>query len=148
MVIECPTMKHAKLELIHDFNFEVFGINSSCKPHKLAWQINQTLNVHLIKEEDLLLEFIKDNCQQYFIHYKYETEHSCYKLIKNKACEYNNASKPFLVPELKNYDYLFIINTPFGEGKSFLQLLKSISLVEYINTIEVSSLTSKENLIF
>ena len=50
-------MKVNKLVVDFDYNFKMLGIISSAKEYKLAWSINQYLKIHLIKTEDINLQF-------------------------------------------------------------------------------------------
>lgn len=142
-------MKTSKLVVEHDYEFEVYSIITSIKAHKLAWVLNDALHINLIKELDLMFEFLKEKSKLYFINYKFETDYSYFRLVKNKACEYYNTSKPFLIPELKEYDYLLIFSKQTElNGSVVINKLKNISSVEYINAVEIDNLKSKENLIF
>ncbi len=142
-------MKTSKLIVQHDYDFELYAIISSVKTYKLAWELNQVLNIVLSKKQDVLFEFLKEKSKLYFINYKFETEYSCFRFIKNKACEFYNTSKPYLIPELKEYDYLLLLaNSSVFDEKKILEQLKKISNIEYINLVEINTLKSKENLIF
>ena len=142
-------MKTSKLIVEHDYDFELYAIISSVKAYKLAWVLNQSLNVDFAKEDDALFEFLKEKSKLYFINYKFETEYSYFRFIKNKSCEYYNTSKPYLIPELKEYDYLLLFSINSELDKTILiDKLKNISNIEYLNLIEINTLKSKENLIF
>jgi hypothetical protein len=70
--------------------------------------------------------------------------------LQNKSCEYINAAKPYLIPELKDYDYIIKLG---GEPslinrEEIIKKLKGIQLIEYIKKIDINKLKSKENLIF
>ena len=142
-------MKTSKLIVEHDYDFELYAIISSIKAYKLAWVLNQSLNIDLAKEDDALFEFLKEKSKLYFINYKFETEYSYFRFIKNKSCEYYNTSKPYLIPELKEYDYLLLFSLNSELDKTTLiDKLKNLPNIEYLNLIEINTLKSKENLIF
>lgn len=141
-------MKASKLIVELDYDFEVCSLISVLKSHKLAWIINQVLNINLTKKEDLLFEFVKDKSKLYFINYKFETDFSYFRLIKNKSCEYYNSIKPYLIPELKEYDYLLLYSQSQILDKTIINKLKNVPDLEYVNKVELNTLKSKENLIF
>lgn len=141
-------MKASKLIVELDYDFEVCSLISALKAHKVAWIINQVLNINLTKKEDLLFEFVKDKSKLYFINYKFETDFSYFRLIKNKSCEYYNSLKPYLIPELKEYDYLLLYSHSQILDKTIINKLKHIPELEYVNKVEIDTLKSKENLIF
>jgi len=142
-------MKAIKLEVEYDFDFEFIGMRSSLKGHKLAWHINKSLNINLKKEGEITLDFLNEG-QMSIVSYLFEIKHSYFRLIKNKSSEFINIASPFLLPELKDYDYFIQIG---DESRSFdtpqiVDKVKTISGVEYIKTVEIENLKSKDNLIF
>ncbi|HEX8546303.1 MAG TPA: IPExxxVDY family protein [Cytophagaceae bacterium] len=142
-------MKSTKLIVEYDYDFEVLALISSVKAYKLAWFLNKELKIKLCKSEDLYFDFIKEG-SIVISNYIYQTEFSIFRLLKNKSCEHSNTSKPYLLPELKKYDYVIQLS---GEISMFpltaLQdTLKHIPSVEYVKLIDIDSIKSKENLIF
>ncbi|MFN6945084.1 MAG: IPExxxVDY family protein [Cytophagaceae bacterium] len=142
-------MKASKLIVEYDYDFEVLGIISSAKDYKLAYNINKALNIDLEKTQDLSLEFLKDGKIQ-IAQFVFETEYSCLRLLKNKPIEFYNVSKPFLIPEMKEYDYFIHLS---GEGnmwnaKELESTLKIIPIIQYVLKIDINNLKSRENLIF
>ena len=142
-------MKSARLVVDFDYDFTLLGIISSAKEYTLAWHINQLIKTHLIKSEDINLQFQND-CNILVSCYLYSTEYSDIRLIKNKSIEFSNIAKPYLIPELKEYDFfIHILNegTVF-ETEGMLELLQSCSTIQYVRKIDVEELKSKDNLIF
>jgi hypothetical protein len=141
--------KTIKLVVDYDYDFELIGIISSLKGHKLGWCINNELRIDLRKEDDLCIDFLHEG-QLVIIHYIYETEYSNFRLIKNKSCEFANIASPYLIPELKEYDYFIQIKDESGvySVSGIIEKLKHISGIEYIKEIETENLKSKDNLIF
>ncbi len=142
-------MKPIKLVVEYDFDFEIIGLITSLKGHKLAWAINNELKIELRKQEDINIDFLHEG-QLVIINYIYQTEYSNFRLIRNKSCEFVNIASPFLIPELKEYDYFIQLE---DESSSFSvseikEKLKNISGIEYIKVIETENLKSKDNLIF
>ena len=142
-------MKPIKLVVEYDFDFEIIGLITSLKGHKLAWMINNALKIELRKEEDINIDFLNEG-QLVIINYIYQTEYSIFRLIRNKSCEFVNIASPYLVPELKEYDYFIQFedeSSTFGISE-IKEKLKNISGIEYIKVIETENLKSKDNLIF
>jgi hypothetical protein len=142
-------MKTNKLVVDFDYDFKMIGITSSAKEYKLAWSINQLLKIHLIKSEDINLQFQND-CNILVSTYLYSTEYSQLRLLKNKSIEFSNIAKPYLVPELKDYDYFIHI---LDEGSIFdaekmKVKLQNCASIQYIKLLDVSEIKSKDNLIF
>ena len=141
-------MKAIRLVINHDYDFEVLALISPEKDYKLAWNINKLLNVEFRRDQDLCLEFGKGN-KLIFSNFKYDTEYAGLRLLRNRSFD-SLESRPFLLPELKEYDY--IIKSE-GEKdifnmKEIAEKLKSLPLIQYIKKIEIHTLKSKENLIF
>lgn len=142
-------IKTSKLVVDYDYDFEMYAIISAVKPFKIAWMLNNILNINLVKEEDLLFEFVKEKSKLYFINYKFESQYSYFRLIKNKACEFINTIKPYLIPELKDYDYFVIFDCQDKSIEIDLdENIRNITSVEFVKKIDVNILKSKENLIF
>lgn len=141
-------MAVAKLVLEYDYDFDLFGVISAAKDYKLAWIINNELNIQLARERDLVFQLPRQGKMR-IANFIFETDYSTLRLFKNKSVEFENVSKPYLVPELKEYDYLFQYE---GESDTFsndelLEHLQRQSQIQYVKTIDVENLPSRENLI-
>lgn len=143
----------SKEKLVLDYfedDFLLYGIISDVKEFKLAWQLNQCFQLDFVLQEDAELVF-KGNKKMFISYYIADEEHFRVKLIKNRAVESEGVQSPFVLPELKNYDYLLMVE---GEDyDAFEQLSPSDqfnkgSFVQYSNTIDIDSLKSVDNLIF
>ncbi len=141
--------KTIKLVVEYDYDFDLIGIIAPLKGHKLAWYLNNELRVDLKKEDDLYIDFVNEG-QLVIINYIFETEYSNFRLIKNKSCEFANIASPYLIPELKEYDYFILVKDESGTFSvpEAMEKLKNISGIEYIKEIETENLKSKDNLIF
>ena len=142
-------MRKRKLEAEFDYNFILFGVISALKEYKLAWFLNDKLDIMLNKSADIEIEFLKS--QNLIIsNYLFETEHSCFRLLKNKSADQFETNLAYLVPELKRFDYLILVQG-FEDTFSINDLkttLASIPNVQYVQHFEIDDLKSKENLIF
>lgn len=142
-------MKKIKLDAEVDFNFSLWGIISALKEYKLAWLLNKNLDIQLDKIEDIEIEFL--NSQNLIIsNYFFEMEYSNIRLLKNKSVDQFSESSAFLLPELKRFDFLLIING-FEDTFTDLKLKENISAIpgiQYLQSFPVESFKAKENLIF
>ena len=141
-------MRKSKLFIEYDYNFDLAGIISQAKDYKLAWSINQILNIHLVKGPDIELEYL-DQENVLVSNFIYETENSILRILKNRS-DQENETKPLLLPELSDFDF-FIMSHDSGDAfdmKEILKSLKTLDIIQYVQLIDVSKLKSKENLIF
>lgn len=140
-------MKKTKLLIDYEYDFTLLAVLSNVREYKLAWSINKQLHIRLVKENDLHLNFL--NQQNLIVsNYKFATEHTTFRLLKNKSVQ--DGSNAFLIPELRGFDYLVMIQGvgDFFEGMNIEQALKDIPLIQYISKVNINQLKSKENLIF
>jgi len=141
--------KRNKLIVDYDYNFNLIGMISPVKDYKLIWSINHQLNVKLVKNTDLILEYL-DQQKLVISNFLFETENSSLRILKNKAEDGDELKKSYLLPELKNFDYFLMLE---GSGDTFNiseieGKLKNLEIIQYLTKIDVSKLKSKENLVF
>ena len=77
-------------------------------------------------------------------------EYSNIRFLKNKSVDQFSESSAFLLPELKRFDFLLIING-FEDTFTDLKLKENISAIpgiQYLQSFPVESFKAKENLIF
>ncbi len=122
---------------------------SPVKDYKLIWSINNQLKVKLVKNNDLILEYL-DQQKLVISNFLFEIENSSLRILKNKAEDGDELKKSYLLPELKNFDYFLMLE---GSGDTFNiseieGKLKNLEIIQYLTKIDVSKLKSKENLVF
>jgi len=142
-------MKKTKLFEALDYDFELLGLVSNVKEHKLAWQLNQLPFFHFVKKDDIKIEFNYDtsilisNCKSEKLHHEFT-------LLKNKLSFSNHASLNYLIPELYRFDY-FIKFRVLVDGFDIDQLISSIRnlpVVDYMTLLDLSKIKQKENLLY
>lgn len=139
-------MTKFQLDVDYDFDFRLIGISCHSKDYRLCWALNNQLEIQLEKvHRENAASGLKKNGIAIESLYTYfdEESHSAYQLLYNK---HNNN---LLLPEQKLADFLLIIDQMNEEF--FENLLKKIKEIDLVNTafvIDVSTLKSKENLIF
>jgi len=142
-------MKKRRLEADIDFDFDIIGLICPLKEYKLAWHINASLDIQLIKENDIEIEFIRNQNLQ-ITNYLYQKEHSYLRMLKNRSITEFDENPAFLLPELNKFDFIILVQG-FEDTLSINDLkskLGSIPKVQYVQSFAVESLKSKENLIF
>lgn len=142
-------MKKNRLVARFDFDFSLLAIVSQLKEYKLAWYINEEMSIKLVKQEDEIFEFL-GNLKLFISNYKYQTEHSVVRLLVNRSLEEGTSTKQHLIPELKQFDYLMLMEgADYGpDPLPVRNRLRALEGVQLVNVIDIEHLKSKENLIF
>ena len=142
-------MAKNKLTVTYDFNFTLIGFNSNVKPHKIAWFLNNNEDFDFSKTEDLVIEFNEDKNIQ-IAQFLHEDEFSKYRILKNRAEASETSFDAFLLPELKQFDYLVTLeneSTTFDENV-FYNKIRQIPFVQFAIKVDLNTLKSRDNLIF
>ncbi|MBB6611078.1 IPExxxVDY family protein [Pontibacter sp. Tf4] len=142
-------MKLFYLDDDYEYDFDLYGLVSSGKEYTLAWWLNKTFAMRLIKQTDLCYT-LPDRQQMLVSNYEFCSEHSTIRLLRNKALGTITARKPYLLPEIKQYDYVLHItgSLPRLYPHNFINTLLRIPLVQYVKQFDPLALNNKENLIF
>lgn len=135
--------KRALIEASYDFS--LWGINSGMEDYRLCHELNRHRNWHFKRVDDIEIGKPDSAGYKYFKVYKYENPIDFYtlELLQNK-----NAGN-ILVPELKNFDFLFLLHgeEAYFEKESFTESLRRIQGVQSAIELDVHSLKSKSNLL-
>lgn len=142
-------MKTFKLEVEYDYEFDLFGLVSSSKEYKLAWSLNKSLNIRLIKQQDLNFDFYNKG-RLVISNYRHMSEHSTIRLFRNKSVDLSTLKKPFLVPDIKEYDYIIQMTGGLSDFRhqELLNCFKRVPQIQYVKKFDPNSLKFKENLMF
>ncbi|MEO9869698.1 IPExxxVDY family protein [Ekhidna sp.] len=142
-------MKKNKLDGGYAIDFDLFGLVCNKKEYKLAWHINEAMNISLIKQEDVKIEYA-DNTAILISNFIYETEFQTIELLQNKLVGGGNVKNQLLLPELKQFDYLMKFKDQTGEltTGNVNVIFKEISIIEYAIRLNFDTLKSKENLLY
>lgn len=142
-------MKTLYLDIEYDFDFDVYGIVSPVKEYKLAWALNRGLDIKLAKQHDLCYDMLGRE-RMIISNYAYSTDFSVVRLFRNKAIGSTTLKKPYLLPEIKEYDYILQItgNLHSLYSQEFFKTLLNSPLVQYVKQFDPRSFKFKENLIF
>ena len=142
-------MKHFYLDTDYDYDFDLYGLVSSGKDYTLAWWLNKLFALHLTKQKDLCYT-LPGREKLLVSNYEFCTDHSIIRLFRNKALGTYTLRKPYLLPDMKEYDFVLQINgsLPKMYPQNFVNMLLHIPLVQYVKQFDPLSLKFKENLIF
>ncbi|MCX8490045.1 MAG: IPExxxVDY family protein, partial [Cyclobacteriaceae bacterium] len=124
-------MKKKTLDISYSYDFDLLGIISPLKGYKMAWEINNCLNVKLVKDKDLCISF-KKKTEFNFSHFSYTSEAWVLKLFRNKPLELE-LPKVELVPEFPHFDFVLLTQSDDPAKSNRLQeVLRLISSVELV----------------
>ncbi len=136
----------AKREFIDAaFDFTIWGINSGIEDYRLCLNLNQYIGCNFKRMNDI--EFYSPQIKGYkhfnSFRYKNETDFYTLELIQNK-----NSGNIF-IPELKNFDFLFLFQgeDDYFEKEVFIEKLRKIPGVQSFIELDINSLKSKHNLL-
>ena len=140
-------MKKKRLDIEYTFDFELYGIISTVKAYKLAWELNNALGSKLVKSEDYSI-VNKNKAVNNYLHYAQIGEVNSLRLFKNKPNEESSA-KDFLVPEHPHFDFILLTHgEAFADSNRLQQLLRNIPSIELVAFIPLAALKTKEYFIF
>ena len=142
-------MKTLRLDVEYDYDFELYGLVSSSKEHLLAWNLNNAFKIRLKKQDDLSLDFLSKG-RLVISHYLYRTEHSTIRVFRNKSVNLSTLKLPFLIPDIKEYDYIIQITGMLSDfyDQELLSRFRKLPIVQYAKQFDPNELRFKENLIF
>lgn len=142
-------------------DYSLIGIHSTEEDYRLAFLLNNYLNIKLTRFKDNL-DFKNSSASFPLFEYKDEANFINYYLINNKFTELtdnqykeglfggNYSTTSYLIPEKKKVD--FFLKIEGCNNEDFIQnLINDLNKIDQIITsysIEPISLKSKENLIF
>lgn len=127
-----------------DYDFFVIGITCHAKDYRLCWAINKLLNINLEKDTDIELTSKKGKTSKHSCYYYLDdfTEKE-YRLISNKS------ESNLLVKEQKQADfYLLLYENDNETVKEILSELRTINIILMCFEVNITTLKSKENLLF
>lgn len=141
-------MKTFILDVEYECDFALFGLVSSTRDYTLAWTLNRALRLRLVRQPELLLNLLSRG-RLVFTHYLHATENLTFRLLRNRSIAPSNLKKPFLAPDIKEYDYLLAVSNGSGilADDELLQQLTALDAVQYACQFDPNSLKYKDNLI-
>ena len=101
-------MKTFTLDFDYECDFDLFGLVSSTRDYTLAWNLNRALRLRMVRQDELLLKLLHHG-QLVFSHYCHAGESLTLRLFRNRSMAPSVLKKPFLAPDIKEYDYLLTV---------------------------------------
>ncbi|MGX5819931.1 IPExxxVDY family protein [Chitinophaga lutea] len=136
-------------QLVDDFFEDTWlaGIITQARDYQLCWQINQHLRLDFRVNNSLEINLTKNRRSFYFSVYEYQ------ELTKSAAHYlYNNHCKAeFLLPELKNVDYIWLIKGNYYQAQDVRNLIdqcRKVEVVQLVSLLDLKDIKNKINLIF
>lgn len=127
------------------FDFILIGIICEKKDYRISMELNKKLEINLSKEDEYSVFNSKRMEDKTFSFYEYTTEDDDrFNLISNKS------QKGFLLPELNQIDYLFVVRLlrMTLEENDILNAIKEIPIILGAYKLDATQLKSGENLVF
>jgi hypothetical protein len=133
------------IEVDFDFDFTLWGIATTLRDYQICWELNRALKLQLSREEDIEFSNPHKGKHLLFSLFRYydEMDKCLYHLLGNKY--YNE----FLVPEVKEADYLFRLTgeVPDDFITDITKAVKLVPKVMAVIPLKASELKSRHNLI-
>lgn len=140
--------KKLKLEVSFEWNGYILAIVSSWPDYKLAWKLSRELGIELARQEEHRLTYSGDK-KNSFLLYQFNNEYTTFRLLKNRAFQIEETNQPFLLPEIKEFDYLFLIETEADiDFEGIINKIRNIESVQLLKSFNPETLKSKQNLAF
>ncbi len=142
-------MKTLTLDAEYDCDFALFGLVCSAPDYTLAWSLNRSLRLRLVRQPDFVLNLVQQGPLA-FSYYLHATEVLSLRLFCNRAVLPSALAKPFMAPDIREYDYLLQVQGGADEltGTELLDRLTALPQVRYASEFDPQELKYKENLIF
>jgi hypothetical protein len=142
-------MKTLTLDAEYECDFALFGLVSNASDYTLAWSLNRGLRLRLVRQPDFVLNLVQQGPLA-FSYYAHTTEALSLRLLCNRAALPSTLAKPFLAPDIREYDYLLQVYGGADElaGTELLDRLTALLHVRYASEFDPQELKYKENLIF
>ncbi|GAB2630289.1 IPExxxVDY family protein [Belliella aquatica] len=140
-------MKKSKLLVDNLYEFELLGFVAPIKDYKMAWVINNCLNIRLVKTKDFELHFLDDSAlkiSQFII----EKDHGYIQLLKNRSVN-DSGNVHYLIPELKIMDYFLLLQDLTFDLNiyAYIEQLSKSNFIQNVVKLDVDKIKSKENLL-
>jgi hypothetical protein len=127
-----------KLKVDQNVNYRLIGISSHENDYRLVWCINSQLKMQFARIENLIVHNRKFKTDFEFSRYRFHDEdrYLNYYLISNRC------PNGFLLPEIKNFDFLIQIIGEINDEdvKEFIKKIKNVMVISAAFMFEASKL--------
>ena len=126
------------------FSGVLFGLVAPVKEYQLSWHLNRVLKFDLKRRDDLEIIDRKKNKTSSFSFYHHEDDIDKWQVFVLS----NKYRGEFLVPDIKQADYLLMIRGEVSEvqAEEIYSKLKSIPVIYLVVKMDYEKLKSKRNL--
>jgi hypothetical protein len=154
-----------QIEVDEEVDFEIIAIHSTLEDHRLAYFINQKLDVLLSKNKKEIVISIKEG-KAHFSRFSFENPDNdiFWDLIQNKNevviqkkyadknlfenTSHEVATNVYLLPEFKKVDFILKIQNSEINTNTIVNTINKIDRIITVYPLEVATIKSKNNLIF
>ncbi|PSL49038.1 hypothetical protein CLV51_101368 [Chitinophaga niastensis] len=136
-------------QLVEDFfeSTHLIGIASSARDYQLCWHINRHLHTNFRVNNTLEITLTKKTRSFHFPVLEFhEPTNSVAHYFYNNHCQ-----AEFLLPELKQIHFLWMIKGDYyqpDDVKKLLEELRRVPLVQLVSLLDIREVRNKMNLIF
>ena len=136
-------------QLVEDFfeNTHLIGIASSARDYQLCWHINRQLHTNFRVNNNLEITLSKRSRSFHLpVREFLEPTNSVAHYFYNNHCQ-----AEFLLPELKQIHFLWMIKGDYYQPhdvKKLLEELRIVPLVQLVSLLDIREIKNKMNLIF
>jgi hypothetical protein len=132
-----------KLRLDHDYDkdFTLIGIVSHQRDYRLIWSINEKMNLHLVKMNDLKIFQDKRNDSNIFSFYYYDSPQT----FKTYFFISNMGEKGPLFPEHKQTNFFLLIKGNVSKALND-EIMRNLFVNEYVLKVHSIPLSSIKNI--
>ena len=140
-------MKKNKLTVEHNYEFELLGFVAPIKDYKMAWVINDCMDINLVRIKDFELDFLNQppiKIPQFML----TKEHGFIQLLRNRSYQ-EGEDIPYLIPELRIMDYFLLLQDFTFELNinTYIERLSNCKFIHNVVKLDISKIKSKENLL-
>ncbi|MER3464737.1 MAG: IPExxxVDY family protein [Chitinophagaceae bacterium] len=125
----------------------LLGIVAPIKDYLFCWHINKTLGVDFRLNNDIQIQLIRKRRNYFFDIYEYCEHHtSLTHYLYNNECD-----GEYLLPEVKHFDFLWLLkgdqvrDAPFQELASSIRVINSVQLVAELDKEKINN---RQNMLF
>ncbi len=154
-----------QIDVDDEVDFELIAIHSTLEDYRLAYFINQKLDVLLSKNKEEIVISIKEG-EAHFLRFSFENSDTemYWDLIQNKNevvilkkyadknlfenTSHEVATKVYLLPEFKKVDFILKFQNSEIKTNEIINAINTIDRVITVYPLDAETIKSKNNLIF
>jgi hypothetical protein len=140
--------KKFKLDFTYEWTGTLIAMVCSWPDYKLAWKLSKELGISLARQEDWEISY-PDGKKNAFLLYQFKNEYTTFRLLKNKAYLVEKSNQQLLLPEIKEFDFILLIESDAEiDYETINQQLRGIESIQLLKNFNPETLKSKHNIAF